>query len=169
MILTHDEILRQIKKGRIKIEPFNPLNIGPASIDLHLNNEFRIFRDIKKPIDLSEDTNYENISNVVKTRDKIIIKPGHAVLGMTQEKITLPENICGRLEGRSRFARLGLQIHTTAGFIQPGVSNKQVLEIGNISSIPLAIRPGLKICQLVFEECKGNAKYEGEFKEQESP
>lgn len=168
MILTHEEILRKIKRGEIKIEPFNPLDVGPASIDLHLGNEFRVFRKLKK-LDLTENTDYREITDVVKVRDKILIKPGTSVLGITEEKISLPENMCGWLEGRSRFARLGLQVHTTAGFIQPGINNRQVLEIANLSAIPLSIKPGLKICQLVLEECKGSARYEGKYKEQEAP
>ena len=87
-------------------------------------------------------------------------------MGMTLEKITLPDNICGRLEGRSRFARLGLLVHITASFMQPGISNHQVLEMYNASPFPLAIHPGTKICQFVFEYTVGEGHYRGRFARQ---
>jgi dCTP deaminase len=88
------------------------------------------------------------------------------VLGITKEKITLPEDICGWLNSRSRFARIGLMSHITAPFISPGVSNRQILEIFNAGKNKIKLMPGTKICQLVLQECKGKAKYEGKFKEQ---
>lgn len=167
-VLTKKEILKEIKKGRVKIEPFSPSQVGPSSIDLHLDNQFRILRASKKIHHITENSNYEKLTKVVKVKDYIVLKPGETINGITKEKITLPNNICGWLEGRSRFARLGLMVHITAGLIHPGVSNKQVLEMSNMGPVPLALHPGTKICQLVLERTIGKAKYNGKFANQNS-
>jgi len=165
MILTKQEILKQIKRGKIKIEPFEESQVGPVSIDLTLDNELRIFN--KKSSLIDENADYKSISKVINISKGYALKPGELVLGITKEKITLPENICGWLNSRSRFARIGLMSHITAPFIAPGVSNHQILEIFNASKNKIKLIPGTKICQLVLQECKGNAKYIGKFKGQE--
>jgi len=165
MILTKDELLKKIKKGQIKIEPFEKEAVGPASIDLTLDNELRVFNSANKII--AEDVDYKKISKLMNISNGYILKPGELVLGITKEKITLPENICAWINSRSRFARIGLMSHITAPFIAPGVSNKQVLEIYNAGKNKIKLIPGTKICQLVFQECKGKAKYLGIFKNQE--
>ena len=165
MILTKKEILKSIKNRGIKIEPFDENAIGPASIDLTLDNKLRVFN--KKISVIDENADYKSISKVIDISIGFILKPGELVLGITKEKITLPENICGWLNSRSRFARIGLMSHITAPFIAPGVSNHQVLEIFNATKNKIKLIPGTKICQLVLQECKGKAKYLGKFKEQE--
>lgn len=167
MILSGKEILKEIKKGRIKIEPFEESQVGPASIDLHLDNQFRIFPKGSKVINITEDFDYQKYTKLVRA-ETILLKPGEFILGLTKEKITLPDNICGTLTGRSRFARIGVSIHITASFIQPGIDNKQVLEIKNVSHETLKLYSGVKICQLVLEEMKGKAKYVGTYKNQNS-
>ena len=92
--------------------------------------------------------------------------PGESALARTVERITLPDDICGRLEGRSRFARLGLLVHITASFMHPGISNHQVLEMYNASPFPLAVHPGTRICQFVFEKTIGCRHYRGRFADQ---
>ena len=166
-ILTRDEILKQMKKGRIKIEPFSKDQIGPASIDLSVSDEFRVFKKWKTA-PVSEDVDYKDFTRLVKVDKYKILGPGEFVLGMTKEKLTLPENICGWLTGRTRFARLGLSIHITASFIQPGVSNRQVLEIKNVGSIPLILYPGTRICQVILLDTLGKGKYQGKFAKQMS-
>jgi dCTP deaminase len=168
-VLTHDEILRLIREGEIKIEPFSEEQVGPASVDLHLDSKFRIFRALPHVHPVTEDANYEEVTELIEVNDHLLLLPGQAVHGITVERITLPDNICGRLEGRSRFARIGLMVHMTAGFMQPGISNKQVLEMINVGPVPLAIYPGTAICQFIFEECKGRAHYQGRFRDQDSP
>ena len=111
MILTRDIILKEIEEKKIKIEPLNKKNIGPASIDLTLSNEFRVF-DIHKEVKLSERLDYSKYSRKVCLKE-LVLKPGDFALGITREKITLPLNVCGFLTGRSRFARLGLVVHST--------------------------------------------------------
>ncbi len=164
MILTHDEILKELDAGRIKIDPFNPDAVGPASINLTLDNKLRVFTAKDKIIE--EDIDYEKITKTIIS-EHYILKPGELVLGITKETVTLPENICGFLNSRSRFARIGLMSHVTAPFICPGISNKQVLEIYNAGPNSIKLIPGTEICHLVLAECKGSAKYTGKFKDQE--
>jgi dCTP deaminase len=163
MILTKKEILDLINTKKLKIDPFNRKNIGIVGIDLGLGNEFRIFN--KRRVSINSD--YKKISKKVK-KDEIILKPGDFILGITKEKITLPENVIGLLEGRSRYARLGLIIHVTAPIIYPGVHNKQVLEIKNLSNMEIKIKAGTKLCQLVLMETKSEVKYKGHFSKQNS-
>lgn len=167
-ILTRDEILRRVRAGEIRIEPFSEESVGPASIDLHLDNQFRIFRRVREVFHVTEELDYEEVTEVITVEDGdyFVLMPGEAALGLTRERITLPDDLCGWLQGRSRFARVGLMVHITAAFIQPGVDNRQVLEMNNAGPIPLAIRPGTAICQFVFEETIGRARYQGRFREQ---
>ena len=167
-ILTKNEILKEIKKKNIKIEPFVKDNVGPGSVDLRLSNKFRYFRNLRETLDVTEKLNYRDLSKLV-TAKSIIVKPGETILGITKEKITLAPNLCGWLEGRSRFARLGLLVHISASFMQPGVSNQQVLEISNMGNAPLRLHAGTKICQFIFQRTIGEAKYKGKFTGQTEP
>lgn len=171
MILTHDVILDLIRSGKIHIDPFAENQVGPASIDLHLGRQFRIFKEIRRPFDVTEDANLNEITEEiwVPDGDSLMLMPGKSCLGITVERVTLPPDICGWLEGRSRFARLGLVIHSTASFVQPGVDNKQVLEITNTGQIPLNVIPQVALCQLVLQECSGQARYNGRFSRQDTP
>jgi dCTP deaminase len=96
-----------------------------------------------------------------------VLEPGCTIHGITLERITLPRDLCGFLEGRSRFARLGLMIHVTSAFVQPGVSNRQVLEMSNVSNRSLRIHPGVRLCQIVLLRTEGEATYQGRFSTQE--
>ena len=170
-ILSKDEILKQIEEGRIEISPFERDHVGPTSIDLTLGNKFRVFIKVRKIFHVKEDLNYENVTEVVtvKNGDYLLLMPGELIHGITQEKIRLSEELVGWIEGRSRFARIGLMIHVTAGLVQPCCNNKQVLEISNMSPMPIALYPGTRICQIILEKIEGTAKYEGRFKDQASP
>jgi dCTP deaminase len=168
-VLTRDEILDEIKKGNIEIEPFVEDQVGPASIDLYLGDEIRVFNKFKGVYRVTEESNYETITHLVKVDRSFIIRSGDVIHGITRERINLGESLCAWLEGRSRFARLGLMVHVTAGLVQPGVNNRQVLEITNMGPIPLEIFPGTRICQLVIQRTSGKAKYEGRFKDQVHP
>ncbi len=168
-ILTQDEIFGAIKKGEIKIEPFTPEAVGPASIDLRLDRKFRVFKKLHQIYNVVEEADYEQVTDYLEVEDRFLLLPGESVLGITIEKITLASSICGWLEGRSRFARLGLAVHVTAGFMQPGISNQQVLEINNSSPIAMALFPGTFICQFIFQRCVGNAVYKGRFACQQRP
>jgi dCTP deaminase len=155
----------------IIIEPLDISQIGPGSIDLTLGNDFRIFRKRSRIYHIENDARFQDITKDIHVEDGsyIVIKPGEMVLGITKEKITLADNISGRLEGRSRFARFGLAVHVTAGFMHPGISNHQALEIVNLGHAPLALYPGTRICQFIFEKCVGHAKYKGRFAKQVKP
>lgn len=169
MILTHDEIIKEIKAKRVIIEPYDPKAVGPASIDLSLGTEIRIFKKVTKnspAIKVEENIDYKKMTKIVDLRKGYTLKPQELILGITAEKITLPPNIGGWLNSRSRFARIGLMSHITAPFICPGVSNHQVLEIFNASSHPLRLIPGVKICQLILQRCEGSSAYKGIFKHQ---
>ena|SRR3989338_8069370 len=166
-ILTKKEILKCIKNGKIKITHYNANNVGPGSIDLSLADIFRVFKKSNKIYD-ADKTDYKDITKRIKS-GSIVLNPGETILGITKEKITLSEDLCGWLEGRTRFARLGLMIHISASFMQPGISNQQVLEISNMGHVPYRLKEGTKICQFVFQQTKGKAKYVGSFKNQTEP
>jgi dCTP deaminase len=170
-ILTRDEIKNNIRRRRIKIEPYDESLVGSGSVDLTLGNIFRVFKKSKKIYHIKNDSHFHEVTKEIFIKDgrSIAIKPGEMILAVTKEKLTLPDNICGWLQGRSRFARFGLAVHVTASFMQPGISNQQVLEIVNMGNAPLALYPGTKICQFIFEECKGRAKYQGIFSKQTKP
>jgi dCTP deaminase len=162
-ILTRDSILARISSGSIGIDPYEPTAIGPASVDLHLGNQFRVFKKVHEVLHVTEDLQHPEVTELLEVESYFVLMPGEAALGITRERIRLPDDICGWLEGRSRFARVGLMIHITASFMQPGIDNRQVLEMYNAGPIPLAIHPGMAVCQFIFAECTGQARYSGRF------
>ncbi len=170
-VLIGKEIEKALKTKSIKVKPFDKSQIGPGSIDLTLGNDFRIFKKRSNIYHIKNESDFQEITKDVHVKDGgyIVIKPGEMILGITKERITLADNMSGRLEGRSRFARFGLAVHVTAGFMHPGISNHQVLEIVNLGHAPLALYPGTRICQFIFEKCEGRAKYHGRFVKQIKP
>ncbi|HEX9137732.1 MAG TPA: dCTP deaminase [Nitrospirota bacterium] len=170
-VLIGKEIVKALKNKLIAIEPLDKSQIGPGSIDLTLGNDFRIFRKRSTTYHVKNDSHFQDITRAVhvKDGDSVTIKSGEMILGITKEKITIADNISGRLEGRSRFARFGLAVHVTAGFMHPGIANHQVLEIVNLGHAPLALYPGTRICQMIFERCDGHARYQGRFVKQVKP
>ncbi|WP_129125257.1 dCTP deaminase [Geomonas oryzae] len=170
-ILVGREITSAIGRGEITIEPLDPSQIGPGSVDLTLGNDFRIFKKQTGLCHVHNESDFADVTEAVSVAEGefITIAPCEMVLGITRERITLAETIAGWLEGRSRFARFGLAVHVTAGFMQPGISNRQVLEIVNLGHKPLALYPGTRICQFVFERCIGTATYHGKFFDQLKP
>ena len=168
MILTRDVILREIASGRLTIEPLEPGQIGPASIDLHLGDEIRVMAGGPDVIDVTEDADYRTITRVQQLDGPYLLKPGETIHAITRERLRLPPDIGGWLEGRSRYARLGLMIHVTSGFVAPGVATRQVLEMSNVAGRPLAIHAGVPVCQIVLQRCEGEAVYAGRFRDQQS-
>ncbi|GAM23642.1 hypothetical protein SAMD00019534_068170 [Acytostelium subglobosum LB1] len=166
-VLSRDEILKAIEKGDIKITPYDPNAVGCASIDLSLSNEFRVFPKDSKTIKVTESTNYQDHTTkvVLAPGETFMLEPGSTCLGITEERVELSPRYCGLLEGRSRFARMGLFVHISAGFMNPGIKNRQVLEIFNTTNNRLELTPGTKICQFVFLELKGESSYSGRFQE----
>ena len=152
-ILTRDEI----KTGNITITPFDPACVGPGSVDLHLGDIFRIYKKVHDIVEVNNTTDYEEMTELIHAPEGIVLMPGETILGITKEVIKLAPNICGWLEGRSRFARIGLLVHISASFMQPGIDNQQVLEMTNFSPMALRIHPGTAICQFIFQQTIGKA------------
>ncbi len=164
-ILGKEAILEEIKKGNILIEPFNEKMLGPASVDLHLSHAFRVFVHLPNELSMTDDMDFKAATKgiLVPEGGALTIQPGQTVLGITQEKVSLGNGLSGWLEGRSRFARVGLLVHISASFMQPGISNHQVLEISNFGPIALKLIPGTPICQFIFQRCESPGKYHGVF------
>jgi len=162
-VLTRDAILEEIDSGRLVVSPFARDAVGPASIDLTLGDEIRVIEPSEEVIDIRAESDYLAHTRVVSLDEPYVLFPGTTIHGITRERIELPGDLCGFLEGRSRFARLGLMIHVTSALVQPGVRNRQVLEMGNISGHPLRIHAGVRLCQLVLMRTEGSALYRGRF------
>jgi dCTP deaminase len=155
-ILSDKDIKEHLKKGLIVIDPLeNPLmQIQPSSVDLRIGNEFKGFKIIRKPcidpMDKSDIDSYME-SYYISENEPFIIHPGEFALATTYETIKLPDNLVARVEGRSSMGRLGITMHVTAGYIDPGFCGKITLEISNIGKMPVALYTGQRVCQIVFE------------------
>lgn len=167
MVLTRDAILAELAAGRLCIDPFDASAVGPASVDLTLGDDLRVIEAGDAPIPITEDTDFRRYTRRIPLGASYVLRPGATVHGITRERITLAPDLCGLLEGRSRFARLGLMIHVTSAFVQPGVSNRQVLEISNVAGHPLELYPGVRVCQIVLLRAEGRAEYRGRFADQD--
>jgi len=151
MVLSDRTIRRLIDEGRIGIEPFDEELVQPSSVDVRVDRFFRVFRNSRYPfIDVKEEM--EDLTELVETEDSepFILHPGEFVLGSTLERITLPDDLVARLEGKSSLGRLGLLIHSTAGFIDPGWDGHVTLELSNVANLPITIYHGMKIGQISF-------------------
>jgi len=170
-VLSRARILELIESGVLKIEPFDEKQVGPGSVDLHLGTEFRVFKKVHDIIRVTDHVDYSQVTEVVRVKrdGHILIMPGELIHGITEEMITLPDSLAALIEGRSSLARVGLLTHLSSGFIHPGTSNRTVLEIANLSPVPLAIVPGVRICQLILIEVRGKGKYAGRFARQMRP
>ncbi len=152
MILSDGTIRRLLAEGRIAIEPLEESFIQPASVDVRLGDTFLAFRR-----HTTSDIDPWNVSDDLMERVKVeeghpfILHPGEFVLGSTFERLTLPDDIVARIEGKSSLGRLGLLIHATAGFVDPGWANGQItLELSNVAPLPIRLWPGMKIAQFSF-------------------
>lgn len=154
MVLSDNDIRAAIKTGKLRFEPkISDEQIGPASVDLTLDCRFWVFKKRfvgKKAVDLSK-VDFTAATEAKKSRS-MTLQPGGMCLGITKEKIYMPSDLIGTLEGRSRYARMGLAVHVTSALVQPGSENHQVLEIVNFAPFPVTIHEGMKISQIVFEE-----------------
>jgi dCTP deaminase len=164
-VLGRQAILEAIDQGQITIKPFTPELVGPASLDLTLASTFRVFRKVHQVVEVHEQTDTREFTDkiAIPNGQHILIMPGETVLGITRERLRLGPGLCGWLEGRSRFARLGLMVHISAPFMGPGIDSQQVLEMSNFGPAPLAVAPGLAVCQFVFQKLEGSEHYEGRF------
>lgn len=152
MVLSDRDIKREMEQGRIVIEPLQIKDVQPASVDVRLGSNFRIFRNsihtyidpLTEQSDLTEEV-------VVPEGEAFILHPGQFALGTTLERIALPDDILGKLEGKSTLGRLGLMIHSTAGYVDPGWDGELTLELSNVATLPIMLHPGMRIGQLSFE------------------
>ena len=153
MVLSDNDIRAAIKSRKLRFEPeISDGQIGPASVDLTLDCRFWTFKKRfvgKKPVDLAK-VDFSKATEE-KTMRSITLPPGGMCLGITKEKIYMPPDLIGTLEGRSRYARMGLAVHVTSALVQPGSENHQVLEIVNFAPFPVTVHEGMKISQVVFE------------------
>ncbi|MBN2477733.1 dCTP deaminase [Candidatus Micrarchaeota archaeon] len=154
MVLSNRDIKKYIKEGKIKVKPLKKDQIGGSSIDLTLSDTWYFFKEkyIAKQVDLRK-VGFRDA--VVKRKiDKVILNPGEMCMGLTKEKITLPPNVMGRLDGRSRYARMGLTVHVTSSLVQPGSDNRQVLEIVNLAPFSIVLYSGMRVSQITLYELK---------------
>jgi dCTP deaminase len=151
MILSDRDIRAAIDSGRIGIEPFAERDVQPSSVDLRVDRFFRTFHnarhpfiDVKRPMD--------DLTELVEVDESeaFILHPGEFVLGSTREYVRLPDDLVARLEGKSSLGRLGLLIHSTAGYVDPGFEGHLTLELSNVAHLPITIYPGMRIGQISF-------------------
>jgi dCTP deaminase len=159
LILSDRDIRKQIDSGRLVIEPFDPDMIQPSSVDLRVDRTFRIFANTRYPyIDVRQPMDDLTETVDVKDGEAFILHPGEFVLGSTLERVTLPDDLVARIEGKSSLGRLGLLIHSTAGFVDAGWSGHLTLELSNVANLPITIYPGMKIGQLCLFEMTSPAE-----------
>jgi dCTP deaminase len=152
VILSDRDIRAEIAAGRIVIDPYVPDAVQPSSVDLHLDRRFRVFRNSRYPyIDVR--TDQPELTELVEIAgdEPFILHPGEFVLGSTFERVELPNDLVARLEGKSSLGRLGLLIHSTAGYVDPGWEGNLTLELSNVANLPITLYDGMKIGQISFQ------------------
>ena len=156
MVLSDRTIRAEIDAGRVKIDPFDPALVQPSSIDVRVDRRFRVFHNARYPyIDVRQPM--EDLTEAVEVEGDrpFILHPGEFVLGQTLERVTLPDDLVARLEGKSSLGRLGLLIHSTAGFVDSGFSGNLTLELSNVANLPITIYYGMPIGQISFMRMDG--------------
>jgi dCTP deaminase len=177
MILSDRTIREQLAAGRIGIDPLDESCIQPSSVDLRLDRLFRVFLNhTMSVIDVRKDLSDLTQEVEIAEGDAFILHPGEFVLGSTSERISLPDDIVARIEGKSSLGRLGLLIHSTAGFIDAGFSGHITLELSNVANLPITLYPGMKIGQVSFLQMTtpadvpyGSAKVGSKYQGQRGP
>jgi dCTP deaminase len=151
VILSDRDIKDAIETGAVGIEPFDPADVQPSSVDLHVDRFFRTFHNARHPyIDVRKPM--EDLTELVEVDESepFILHPGEFVLGSTREYVRLPDDLVARLEGKSSLGRLGLLIHSTAGYVDPGFEGHLTLELSNVANLPITIYPSMRIGQISF-------------------
>jgi dCTP deaminase len=153
VVLSDRSLKDELAAARIVIDPFDPINLQPASIDVHLGDGFRVFQNSRYPF-IDPNIRQPELTELIMASVAVpfVLHPGEFVLGTTLEKVTLPDNILGRLEGKSTLGRIGLLIHSTAGYVDPGWTGHLTLELSNVANLPILLTPGMKIGQIAFEQ-----------------
>ncbi len=156
VVLSDRTIRSEIERGRIVIDPFEPSLVQPSSVDVRVDRRFRVFHNARHPyIDVRRPM--EDLTELVETNgdEPFILHPGEFVLGQTLERVTLPDDLVARLEGKSSLGRLGLLIHSTAGFVDAGFSGTLTLELSNVANLPITLYHGMPIGQVSFMRMDG--------------
>ena len=159
VVLSDRTIARLLEEGRIEIEPYDESLLQPSSVDVRVDRFFRVFHNSRYPyIDVREEQ--EDLTELVEVEEgsPFILHPGEFVLGSTLERIRLPDDVVARLDGKSSLGRLGLLIHSTAGFIDPGWNGHVTLELSNVANLPVTIYPEMKIGQISFVQMTESAQ-----------
>jgi len=151
VLLSDGDIKKELESGRVKVEPFDAAMLQPSSVDVRLDRFFRVFENHKYSV-IDPAAEQPDLTKAVELKgdEEFILHPGEFVLASTYEVITLPDDVAGRLEGKSSLGRLGLLTHSTAGFIDPGFSGHITLELSNVANLPVKLYPGMKIGQISF-------------------
>lgn len=177
MLLSDRDLLAEIDNGRVGIDPFHPDMVQPASIDVRLDRWFRVFENHRYP-HIDPSLEQPDLTRLIEPEgdEPFILHPGEFVLGSTYELVSLPDDVAGRLEGKSSLGRLGLLTHSTAGFIDPGFSGHVTLELSNAATLPIMLYPGMKIGQLCLfrlsspaDHPYGSEKYGSRYQGQQGP
>ncbi len=151
MILSDRDIRSELQAGRVVVDPLGEEAVQPSSIDLRVDSSFRVFANHRYPY--IDTRRYQpELTEVVKVDEgePFMLHPGEFVLGSTYERVTLPDDLVARIEGKSSLGRLGLLVHATAGFVDAGFSGWLTLELSNVATLPIAIYPRMKIGQVAF-------------------
>ena len=150
-VLSDRDIRAALEAGRVRIDPFDPNCLQPSSVDLHLDADFRVFRNNRYAF-IDPRTPQPDLTELVSVdgEEPFILHPNEFVLGQTLEWVELPDDLVARLEGRSSLGRLGLLIHSTAGYVDPGWKGNLTLELSNVANLPIALYSGMKIGQISF-------------------
>jgi dCTP deaminase len=150
-VLSDRDIRASIEAGQVVIRPYDPVDLQPSSVDLHLDHSFRVFRNNRYPfIDVRQKQPDLTELLTIGADEPFILHPGEFVLGQTLEWVELPNDLVARLEGKSSLGRLGLLIHSTAGYVDPGWKGNLTLELSNVANLPIALYFGMKIGQISF-------------------
>ncbi len=177
MLLSDRDLKTEISSGRVGVEPYTDAMIQPSSIDVRLDRWFRVFENHRYPY-IDPSIEQPDLTRLIEPEgdEPFVLHPGEFVLGSTYEIVTLPDDIAGRLEGKSSLGRLGLLTHSTAGFIDPGFSGHITLELSNVANLPILLYPGMKIGQLCLfrlssaaEHPYGSEKYGSRYQGQRGP
>jgi dCTP deaminase len=160
MVLSDRSIREEIESGRLVFDPHDPSLIQPSSVDVRVDRQFRVFHNSRHPyIDVRKPM--EDLTELVEVTDSepFVLHPGEFVLGQTLERVSLPDDLVARLEGKSSIGRLGLLIHSTAGFVDPGFSGNLTLELSNVANLPITIYHGMPIGQISFMRMDGPVEH----------
>ena len=160
MLLSDQDIKAEIQAGRVALEPYDSGMVQPSSVDVRLDRFFRVFENHRYP-HIDPSIEQPDLTRLVEPDgdEPFILHPGEFVLASTYEVVTLPDDVAGRLEGKSSLGRLGLLTHSTAGFIDPGFSGHVTLELSNVATLPIKLWPGMKIGQLCLFRLSSPAEH----------